>query len=458
MEVGPLKVEKKRVLVVGMARSGIAAAQLLLHHGGLPVLSDTKKLDGFNGELDELLHTPCEFRLGEDPVKLLEGIDLVVISPGVPIDAPIVLAVKDKGIPLVGELELAFSLLQGDVIAITGTNGKTTTTTLVGKIFENAGRMTYVAGNIGYPLSAVAMNSKKDDILVTEVSSFQLETIKTFRPKVGALLNISEDHLNRHGTMAQYTKLKQRLFENQQENDVAVLNLDDPAVSKMAGKIKSKILFFSRTQTVENGAYVDGNKIVYTCDGESHSICDADMILIPGSHNLENALAASAIASWMGVPPQVIRHTLQSFTGVEHRIERVRVFQGVTYINDSKGTNVDSTIKAVQSMKVPTVMILGGYDKHTDFEPLCQEIMKSGNIEHVVLIGQTSKQILDILAQVGFHAVTRSYSMEDAIQKSRDLAISGGNVLLSPACASFDMFRDYEHRGMVFKELVNQLS
>lgn len=453
-----MRIEKKHVLVVGMARSGVAAAELLLNHGAIPILSDMKKLEAFGNELNSLKETACEFRLGEDPVKLLSGTDSVVISPGVPIDAPVVLAAKEKGIPLVGELELAFSLLQGEVLGITGTNGKTTTTTLVGKIFENAGRMTYVAGNIGYPLSSVALTSKKDDILVTEVSSFQLDTIKTFRPKVAALLNISEDHLNRHGTMAQYTKLKQRIFENQTETDIAVLNLDDAAVAKMASKLKSRVMYFSRTQNVENGACVEKGKIVYKSGGMKMPVCDVDRVLIPGPHNLENALAATVMAASMGVPSPVIRHTLQSFSGVEHRIEKVRVFQGATYINDSKATNVDSTIKAVQSMRVPTVLILGGYDKHTNFTPLCKEIAASANIDQVVVIGQTAKQIRQTLEEEGYTKITSACSMEEAVEKARGLAVSGGNVLLSPACASFDMFRDYEHRGEVFKELVNQLS
>ena len=258
-----MKLANKRILVVGMARSGVAAAQLLLENGATPVLSDRKPEDAFGGELDALRGTACEFRLAEDPVRLLSEVDGLVISPGVPIDAPVVLAAKEQGIPMVGELELAWSLLQGEVLAISGTNGKTTTTTLLGKIFENAGRVTHVAGNIGYPLSAVAMKSKKDDVVVVEVSSFQLESIKTFHPHVAALLNITEDHLNRHGTMAQYIRLKQRIFENQTGRDYAVLNMDDPVLFKMAGKVKSQVAFFSRTKPVENGAFVeDGNGTV----------------------------------------------------------------------------------------------------------------------------------------------------------------------------------------------------
>lgn len=453
-----MKYEKKRVLVVGMARSGVAAAQLLLGHGATPLLYDAKPADAFGEELAPLRGTACEFHLGEDPAALLGGCDAVVISPGVPIDAPIVKAAREKGLPLVGELELAFSLLQGEVLAISGTNGKTTTVTLLGKMFENAGRITHVAGNIGYPLSAVALVSKKRDVVVTEVSSFQLETIKTFHPSVAALLNITEDHLNRHGTMEQYIRMKQRIFENQTAEDIAVLNLDDPVLAKMAERLKARVAFFSRTKRVTNGACVINGKIVWHWDGVTKPICDADSILIPGPHNLENALAATAMAAACGVPSAVIRHTLQSFSGVEHRIEKVRVLEGVTYINDSKGTNVDSTIKAVQSMKSPTVMILGGYDKHTDFLPLAREIAASNMIRSAVLIGETATQIARALAEAGFTDATQAYSMEDAVAKARALAVSGGNVLLSPACASFDMFRDYEHRGQVYKDIVRSLN
>lgn len=453
-----MKLANRRILVVGMARSGVAAAQLLMHNGAVPVLSDRKREDAFGAELDALRGTACEFRLGEDPLALLSQADGLVISPGVPIDAPIVQAAKERGVPMVGELELAWSLMQGDVLAISGTNGKTTTTTLLGRIFENAGRVTHVAGNIGYPLSAVAIESRKDDVTVVEVSSFQLESVKTFHPHVAALLNITEDHLNRHGTMAQYIRLKQRIFENQTERDFAVLNMDDPVLLKMAGKLKAQIAFFSRTQPVQNGAFVDGGKIVWQWNGARRAICDADQLLIPGPHNLENALAATAMASAVGVPAPVIRHTLQTFSGVEHRIEKARVFQGVTYINDSKGTNVDSTIKAVQSMKAPTVLLLGGYDKHTDFMPLCREIVACGHITDVVVMGETARQIREQLEEAGYGRVTRAVSLRDAVDKARALAVSGGNVLLSPACASFDMFRDYEHRGAMFKEIVAALS
>jgi len=452
-----MELNGKRVLLVGMARSGIAAAELLQRHGATPVLNDRKKESDFGTDLDGLKAIGCEFRLGEDPVALLDEADALVISPGVPITAPVVLAAKQKDMPMVGELELAASLLSSAYVAISGTNGKTTTTTLVGKIFENAGNVTHVAGNIGYPLSAVAMCDRAEDMTAIEVSSFQLESIETFHPRVAALLNITEDHLNRHGTMAEYIRLKKRIFENQTADDFAVLNMDDPELVKMTPDLNAQIAFFSRTQKVENGASVEDGKIVWKWNGKRVEICEAAQILIPGPHNLENALAASAIACAVGIPAEVIHDTLLTFTGVEHRIEKVRVFEGVTYINDSKGTNVDSTIKAVQSMTVPTVILLGGYDKHTDFMPMCREIVASGQIAHAVVLGETAGQISRQLEEAGYTAITHADSLQDAVNKARALAQNGGNVLLSPACASFDMFRDFEHRGEVFKEIVNQL-
>lgn len=446
-----------RVLVVGMARSGAAAAKLLLRQGAVPLLNDTKKADAFGNDLDDLLQTACEFHLGENPVSLLSDCGLVVISPGVPIDSPIVKQAAKKGVPLIGELELAYSLLHGQLIAVTGTNGKTTTVTLLGQIFENAGYTVHVGGNIGYPLSAIAMTSKESDIVVAEVSSFQLETIRTFRPRTAVLLNITEDHLNRHHTMEAYTALKKRIFKNQTEDDLAVMNDDDPAVRQMAGQISPKIAEFSQTHEVRNGICLAGHTVMSVRDGIQTPVCQTEEILIPGPHNLENAMAAATAAIAHGVPAEVIRHTLQTFTGVEHRIETVRKVNGITYINDSKGTNTASTLKAIQSMRAPSVIILGGYDKHTDFNALCAEVKQSDMITHAVLLGQTAQQIEETFQKIEYTDYTLAYSLEDAVLKAGSKAVPGGNVLFSPACASFDMFRDYEHRGQVFKEIVMSL-
>ncbi len=449
--------EHQNVMVVGMARSGVAAAQLLVKHGATPFLVDQKKREDLRISLDELDSLPVRWHLGEEPQTLLDQVDAIVISPGVPIQASFILKARDMGLPVIAELELGYQLAEGTTVAVSGTNGKTTTVSLLGEIFKNAGKLTYVAGNIGYPMCLAAMESRRDDVIVAEVSSFQLESIDTFHPKVAAILNITEDHLNRHGTMQEYIRMKARLFENQNSQDVAVLNFDDPILQEMAGQLKSRVAWFSRTQAVPLGAFVENGKIMCAWGGETRPVCDVDAIYIPGPHNLENALAATAVAVAMGVPAPVIRHSLRTFQGVEHRIERTRELDGVVYFNDSKGTNVDSTIKAVQTMKAPTVIMLGGYDKHADFSPLAREMAASPCMIHAVLLGQTAGQIEKALLEAGFDRITHAVTLKDAIEKARARAVPGGNVLFSPACASFDMFTDYEQRGRIFKEMVNAL-
>ena len=440
-----------------MARSGIAAAQLLCQAGAHVAVNDMKPREAFGEKLDVLNGLPIEFRLGEDGIDALNGRDTLVISPGVPIDAPIVKAAKEKEIPVTGEMEMASTLLQGTLVAVTGTNGKTTTVSLLGAIFEAAGKVAHMCGNIGYPLSAAVLESKYDHVVVAEVSSFQLETTQTFHPLSAAVLNVTEDHLNRHGTMAVYTGLKRHIFDGQDEEDYAVLNWDDAACREMAKGLKSRVLFFSRLSEVPQGAFVRDGKIIVRLDGREKAVCDAEELKIPGPHNLENALAAAAMAFSRGVPAPVIRQAMRTFQGVEHRIEFTRELDGVRYINDSKGTNVDSTIKAVQSMKAPTAIILGGYDKHVSFDPLADEIVKTPLIEHCVLIGVTAPQIEAALKKAGYTAIHHAASMQEAVEMCRALSRPGGNVLLSPACASFDMFEDYEQRGRIFKQIVMDL-
>lgn len=447
----------KHVLVVGMARSGVAAAQMLAERGALVRISDRKTDRELGEQLKELAREGVEWRLGEPSETLVEGMDLVVVSPGVPLTHPVFSQAKALGVPVVGELEMAYRMSQGRVLAITGTNGKTTTTTLVGEIFKNAGKQTYVVGNIGYPYSAIANRTKPEDVVVAEVSSFQLETIDKFHPMISAVLNVTEDHLNRHGTMQEYLHLKARVFENQTRGDYLVLNYDDQAVRAMAQEAQCGVLFFSRTQKVPRGCFVEDGTIVYGSPDAYRAVCRAAEVKIPGPHNLENALAAAAIAMAAGVPAPVIRHTLRTFQGVEHRIEFVRELDGVRFINDSKGTNVDSVLKAIDTMQQPTVIILGGYDKHTDFGPLCQA-MVCGNIERAVLIGQTAPQLARQLDEAGFADYQHAGSdFEGAIRAAFEAAQPGYNVLLSPACASFDMFGDYEQRGAEFKRIVGAL-
>ena len=453
----PLDWQNKKVLIVGMARSGIAAAQLLHGAGAIVTVNDMKPESAFGDKLDALKSLDVSFRLGEDGIDALKGQDILCISPGVPIDAPIVKAARAAGISVTGELEMASTLAKGTLVAVTGTNGKTTTVSLLGAIFEAAGKVAHVCGNIGYPLSAAAMESKYDHVIVAEVSSFQLETTQTFHPLSAAVLNVTEDHLNRHGTMEVYTGLKRHIFDAQGPEDFAVLNYEDEACRKMAEGLKPQALFFSRLHEVEQGAFVRDGKIVVRIGSEEKTVCGAEELRIPGPHNLENALAAAAMAFSRGVPAPVIRQALRTFPGVEHRIEFTRELDGVRYINDSKGTNVDSTIKAVQSMKAPTALILGGYDKHVSFDPLAEEIIKTPLIENCVLIGVTAPQIETALKKVGYTAISHAGSMQEAIEKCRALSRPGGNVLLSPACASFDMFEDYEQRGRVFKQIVGEL-
>lgn len=448
----------KKVLLVGMARSGIAAAELVQSLGAQAILNDAKPIEAFDGMLDTLRHNGAMLRLNEDPVLLLDMADAVVISPGVPIDSAIVKQAKKRGIPLLGELELAAMADKSRMVAVTGTNGKTTTVTLLGEIFKNAGKIARVAGNIGYPYSRTAMVAKADDITVVEVSSFQLESIESFHPKVAAVLNITEDHLNRHGTMEKYAMLKQGIFKNQTKEDVAVLNLDDPYTQRMAKDLNAQVMWFSRQKPVQAGAYVENGKIVCIYKGEKVSVLETSDLSIPGPHNLENALAATCVAVAMGVPSPVVRHTLRTFQGVEHRIEFVRTLNGMTYINDSKGTNVDSTIKAVQTMQEKTVILLGGYDKHTDFAPLADAMLDNEKMVGAVVLGETARQIKQTLKAKGFVNVVSALSLEDAVDKGRSLLDGMGNILLSPACASFDMFADYEERGRVFKNIVNRLS
>ncbi len=449
--------EQKKVLVVGMARSGVAAAQLLRACGADVTVNDSKSEAELGSQLSPLEGLQLTRRFGCGAMELLEGMDVLVISPGIPDTAPFVVKAKEKGIYVIGELELAAQLSRGTLTAVSGTNGKTTTVSLLGEIFRNNGRVTHVVGNIGYPFSLAALVSRPEDVIVCEVSSFQMETADSFHPHVALLTNITEDHLNRHGTMEVYTALKMRMFRNQTAEDYAVFNADDPGLEGLSKQVKSRVLKFSRKKEVPEGAFVRDDTVYLRLDGSEKKVCRTDEIYIPGPHNLENALGAVCVAGAMKVPVPVIRHTLKTFRGVEHRIERVRELDGVTYINDSKGTNVDSTIKAVQTMTEPTVIILGGYDKHTSFDPLAKEIAGSPFIRKAELIGETAPLIRNALERAGFRQTEFADSLGSAVQQARDTAEEGWNVLLSPACASFDMFKDYEERGRVFKEIVREL-
>lgn len=453
-----MKVKDKRIMVCGMARSGIAAAKLLAELGAVVTISDLKKEEEFGDQLAGLRPLGCKFALGEAPDAYLGEQDMLVISPGIAWAKPFVQNAIAMGIEVIGELELGARLSRGTLVAITGTNGKTTTTTLVGELLRATGRTTHIVGNIGYPITATAGISKDDDVTVAEVSSYQCEGISTFHPKVGAVLNITEDHIVRHGNMETYIAMKRRIFANQTAQDVAVFNWDDMTCREMAKGLKSHIAWFSRKEKVPYGAYAQDGYIILKMGGIEQAVCRCDEVYIPGPHNLENALAAVAITGALGVPCETMREVLRTFKGVEHRIETVRTLDGVTWINDSKGTNVDSTQKAIATMTKPTVLILGGSDKKVSFDPLADTIKDAPLIEHCVLIGDTAQQIRAALDRVGYTSYSMTgYDFDACIAECRKLAKEGGNVLLSPACASFDMFTDYENRGKVFKDKVNAL-
>ena len=452
-------VRGKRVMVCGMARSGIAAAKLLCELGAHVTINDMKEESAFDGALSFLHEMDCAFALGQKPDAYIAGQDIMIISPGIAWAKDFVQSAIAQGVEVIGELELGARLSKGMLVALTGTNGKTTTTTLVGELLRAAGHTTHVVGNIGYPITATAGISTDSDVSVAEVSSYQCEGISTFYPHVGAVLNITEDHLARHGDMDTYIAMKRRIFSNQTEKDFAVFNWDDMTCREMAKGLAAQIVWFSRKENVPFGAYVEDGRIVLALGGEKQVVCAADEVFIPGPHNLENALAAVAIAGVAGVAPETMRGVLRTFAGVEHRIETVRTLSGVTWINDSKGTNVDSTLKAIDTMTRPTVLILGGSDKKTSFMPLAERIAAAPQIAHCVLIGDTAEQIRESLASVGYTAISMAgYDFDACIAVCREKAAEGGCVLLSPACASFDMFKDYEDRGRIFKEKVMALS
>lgn len=450
-----MDVRNRRMIVCGMARSGIAAAKLLCQRGAQVTISDMKAEAEFGGALEELRALGCAFALGEGPQAHLDGQEIMVISPGIAWAKPFVQEAIGRGVEVIGELELGARMTRGTLLAITGTNGKTTTTTLVGELCRAAGYTTHVVGNIGYPITATAGDSADTDMTVAEVSSYQCEGISRFHPHVGAVLNITEDHLARHGTMQVYIDMKRRIFRNQTESDYAVFNYDDETCREMAKGLRGRVVWFSRRAQPPCGAWVKDGAIVLDLGDGEQAVCRADEVFIPGPHNLENALAAVAIAGAAGLPVAGMAQVLRTFRGVEHRIETVRELRGVTWINDSKGTNVDSTQKAIATMTRPTVLILGGSDKKTSFDPLAQTIVASGLIAHCVLIGDTAEQIRGALDRAGYGAYTMTgYDFDACLAACARLAQLGGCVLLSPACASFDMFRDYEDRGRVFKEKV----
>lgn len=446
----------KNVLIVGLGKSGIAAAQAMLKLDARVAIQDSKGPDQVEGQLINFLQgKDVDFFLGQIPNDL-SVYDMLILSPGVDPELPFVQEAAAKGAEIIGELEIAYRIGRGHFVAITGTNGKTTTTALTGKIFKAAGRSTHVVGNIGVAVISKSLDADEDDWLITETSSFQLQTTKYFKPVISAILNLTPDHLNRHHTMEGYGEAKAKVFENQDAGGYCVINYDDKTCYALAKDCKAKIVPFSRKEELPFGAFVkDGNLVIKDQDGKLVVLCAASELKIIGNHNIENALAAAAIGYFAGISPDIIGKTLRSFGGVAHRIEFSGEVSGVKYYNDSKGTNVDATITALRAIEKNIILIAGGDGKGQDFDPLIKNF--NGSVKHMILLGRDGKLIAEAAERCGFHEYSYGKDMNECVAMASRLADSGDTVLLSPACASWDMYDNFEQRGNHFKDCVNHL-
>jgi len=445
-----MNLDGRRVLVVGLGKSGVASALFLKARGARVTVSDTKTENELRDEIPVLLDQGISVETGGHGERTFRGQDLIVVSPGVPVDAPPLMQARNLGETVIGEVELAAQFLPKNIIAITGSNGKTTTTTLAGEIVGAGGFSTLVGGNIGTPAISLVERAKPDSVIVLEVSSFQLETIQTFRPKIAVVLNITPDHLDRHRTFEAYTNAKVRIFENQQADDFAVLNADDPASVTLDSRTKAEVFWFSRKKEVLRGASVQDGRIVFRDEHGQREIMLVSEIPLKGAHNLENALAAICAGALMDCPPDKIRQAVRDFKAVEHRLEFVAKIRGVDYYNDSKATNVDATIKAIESFPANIHLILGGKDKGSDYTVLNDLLRR--RVKRVYTIGAASTKIETHIQ--GAAEILHAETLDNAIRRAAAVAQPGDTVLLAPACASFDQFKSYEHRGRVFKEVV----
>ena len=447
-----MDVKGKRVLVVGMGKSGIASALFLADQGARVAVSDTKSEEELHHEIPQLLDRGVEVEAGYHGERTFNEQQLIVISPGVPYDVPQLVQARQAGIPVIGEVELASRYLKGQIAAITGSNGKTTTTSLIGEIIAAGAKRTLVGGNIGTPAISFVDEATDDTWIVLEVSSFQLETIATFHPRIAVVLNVTPDHLDRHRTFENYAAAKARIFENQTAADFAVLNADDPTCVAMAEKAKATVYWFSRLHPVERGAFVRCESIVWTDGSREQTIMRTAEIGLKGAHNVENVLSGICAGVLAGVTPADIRRAVANFKAVEHRLEFVANVRGVAYYHDSKATNVDATVKALESFPGRIHLILGGKDKGSDYSVL--NSLLAERVTRVYTIGAAASKIE---AQIKGAPVVSSGTIDNAVRQASEQAGAGDIVLLAPACASFDQFMSYEHRGRVFKDLVKQL-
>jgi UDP-N-acetylmuramoylalanine--D-glutamate ligase len=444
-----MQLKGKKTTVIGMGRTGVPTANFLVARGATVILTDQKQQSDLANRITGL--DPRVQTVFGDSLPSTDT-DLIVLSPGFDINSPILETARLKEIEIISEIELASRFNTAPIIAVTGTNGKTTTTTLVGKILEQAGKKTKVGGNIGIPFISL-INDAPSDFIVLEVSTFQLEGIKQFRPHISVLLNITPDHLNRHKTMAHYASLKGRIALNQSENDHMVLNQDDPMVLNEGRDKRARKHFFSLTTQVESGAFLDNKILMLRQGGKNQEICAVKELKPVMQWQIENILAAATAANLAGVDARTIAETIKSFSGLEHRLEWVRNLHGVDFVNDSKGTNVGSVQKSLRSFSQPIILIAGGQDKESDFTPL-KELFKA-KVKHLVLIGEARSKIRKMLN--GTPSFAEADTLEAAVKCAVSKATAGDVILLSPACASFDMFKDYEDRGSQFKAIVNNL-
>ena len=457
----------KKVLVFGSGISGIGACELLEKSGATVILFDgNEKLHEEAIRMKLPSASKAQILIGQISDEQLKELDLVVLSPGVPTDLPVVEKMKAAGIRIWGEVELAYENAKGDVLAITGTNGKTTTTSLLGEIMKCWKESVYVVGNIGNPYTQAAPKMTEESVTVAEISSFQLETIDQFHPKVSAILNITPDHLNRHHTMEEYIRVKELITKNQTSEDTCVLNYEDPILRAFGENLQIRVLFFSSERKLKQGLYLEDETIWYADESQKLAICKTQDLNIVGKHNYENVMAAAGMALSYGVPLEKIQEAVKAFQAVEHRIEFVTEKSGVVYYNDSKGTNPDAAIKGIQAMSRPTLLIGGGkvsvaysrflgYDKGSDYTEWIQSF--DGKVKYLVLLGVTKEKIAETARKCGFDNIIMTESLEEAVKVCAENAESGDAVLLSPACASWDMFPSYEVRGRRFKELVRNL-
>lgn len=444
----------KRVLVVGLGRSGVASALFLKSRGARVTVSDTKSEDQLREEIPRLLDQGIAVETGGHGERTFRNQDLIVVSPGVPVDAEAITQARALGQPVIGEIQLAFEFLPGRLVAITGSNGKTTTTTLVGEILKAGGLNTIVGGNIGTPAISLVSEATPETVTVLEVSSFQLETIVSFRPKIALVLNVTPDHLDRHRTFTAYVEAKARIFQNQQADDFAVLNQDDATCRELASRTRAKVFWFSRQGEVEQGAFLRTGEIIFRREGAEEEIMPMRRIPLKGSHNVENVLAAVCAGRLMDREAGQVRSAVENFRAVEHRLEYVATIGGVEYYNDSKATNVDATIKALESFPGNIHLILGGKDKGSDYTVL-RDLLRE-RVKRVYTIGAAAEKIQSQTQEVV--TIVPSRTIEVAVKQAAASAQPGDVVLLAPACASFDQFQNYEHRGKVFKQLVHGLA